>query len=72
MIEGLHLQFIHVVKAQCGKRVMPKNEKSLLIDFISQFPHVELYGQNRINQSLSIRLNVSTPKAHFDDLCIVK
>jgi hypothetical protein len=51
---------------------MPKNEKSLLIDFISQFPHVELYGQNRINQSLSIRLNVSTPKAHFDDLCIVK
>jgi hypothetical protein len=72
VVEALHAELVHIVKAECRKRVVTQNVISACIQLRSKLPQMNLGSEDWKRVSARVRFNVAAPQTELDNLGVVE
>jgi len=72
VVEALHAELVHVVKAKRGERVMSQDVISARIQLGRKLPQMNLGGEDWKCVSTRVWINVATPQTELDNLGIME
>jgi len=64
--------FLHIVKTECGDRVVTKYKTAPCVGLIREFPKMQFDRKHREHIALPVRIHITAPKMDLYDLRIVK